>query len=95
MSHLIGSVEQGKLADLVLWRPGFFGAKPDMVMKGGIIAWAQIGDPNATIPTPQPVLSRPMFGSIGRPIRCGMRYLCERCFSGERQCSKLRPQKET
>ncbi len=68
MSHLIGSVEQGKLADLVLWRPGFFGAKPDMVMKGGIIAWAQIGDPNATIPTPQPVLSRPMFGSLGRAI---------------------------
>jgi urease alpha subunit len=68
MSHLIGSVEKGKLADLVLWRPGFFGAKPDMVIKGGIIAYAQIGDPNATIPTPQPVLNRPMFGSIGRAI---------------------------
>jgi urease subunit alpha len=68
MSHLIGSVEKGKLADLVLWRPGFFGARPDMVMKGGIIAWAQIGDANATIPTPQPVLSRPMFGSIGRAV---------------------------
>ncbi len=68
MSHLIGSVEKGKLADLVLWRPGFFGAKPDMVIKGGIIACAQIGDPNATIPTPQPVLNRPMFGSLGRTI---------------------------
>lgn len=68
MSHLIGSVEKGKLADLVLWRPGFFGAKPDLVMKGGVIAYAQIGDPNATIPTPQPVLNRPMFGSMGRAI---------------------------
>jgi len=68
MSHLIGSVEKGKLADLVLWRPAFFGAKPDMVIKGGVIAWAQIGDPNATIPTPQPVIGRPMFGAIGRAI---------------------------
>ncbi|MBX3088299.1 MAG: urease subunit alpha [Cryobacterium sp.] len=68
MSHLIGSVEKGKLADLVLWRPAFFGAKPDMVIKGGTIAWAQIGDPNATIPTPQPVIGRPMFGAIGRAI---------------------------
>jgi urease subunit alpha len=68
MSHLIGSVEKGKLADLVLWRPDFFGAKPNLVMKGGVIAYAQIGDPNATIPSPQPVLNRPMFGSIGRAI---------------------------
>jgi len=68
MSHLIGSVEKGKQADLVLWRPAFFGAKPDMVIKGGVIAWAQIGDPNATIPTPQPVIGRPMFGAIGRAI---------------------------
>lgn len=68
MSHVIGSVEKGKLADLVLWRPAFFGAKPDMVIKGGVIAWAQIGDPNATIPTPQPVIGRPMFGAIGRAI---------------------------
>lgn len=66
MSHLIGSVEKGKLADLVLWRPAFFGAKPEMVIKGGIIAWAQMGDPNASIPTPQPVYMRPMFGSFGR-----------------------------
>jgi urease subunit alpha len=68
MSHLIGSVEKGKLADLVLWRPDFFGAKPNLVMKGGVIAYAQIGDPNATIPSPQPVLNRPMFGSTGRAI---------------------------
>ncbi|MDX1953785.1 MAG: urease subunit alpha [Verrucomicrobiota bacterium] len=66
MGHLIGSVESGKLADLVLWKPAFFGAKPEMVIKGGIIAWAQMGDPNASIPTPQPVFMRPMFGSFGR-----------------------------
>jgi urease subunit alpha len=68
MSHLIGSVETGKLADLVLWRPAFFGAKPELVLKGGFIAWAQMGDPNASIPTPQPVLMRPMFGSFGRAV---------------------------
>jgi urease subunit alpha len=66
MSHLLGSVEAGKFADLVLWKPGFFGAKPEMVIKGGMIAYAQMGDPNASIPTPQPVFMRPMFGSLGR-----------------------------
>ena len=66
MSHLIGSIEAGKLADLVLWKPAFFGAKPEMVIKGGVIAWSQMGDPNASIPTPQPVYMRPMFGSFGR-----------------------------
>jgi urease subunit alpha len=65
VSHLIGSVEVGKLADLVLWKPAFFGAKPEMVIKGGIIAWAQMGDPNASILTPQPVFMRPMFGAFG------------------------------
>ena len=65
MGHLIGSVEVGKLADLVLWRPAMFGAKPEMVVKGGVIAWSQMGDANASIPTPQPVLMRPMFGSFG------------------------------
>jgi urease subunit alpha len=68
MSHLIGSVAKGKLADLVLWRPAMFGAKPEMVIKGGVIAWAQMGDPNASIPTPQPVLMRPMFGAFGRAV---------------------------
>jgi len=68
MSHLIGSVESGKLADLVLWKPAFFGAKPEMVIKGGVIAWAQMGDPNASIPTPQPVFMRPMFGAFGRAV---------------------------
>ena len=64
--HEVGSVEVGKLADLVLWRPAFFGAKPELVLKGGFIAWAQMGDANASIPTPQPVIMRPMFGAFGR-----------------------------
>jgi urease subunit alpha len=64
-AHLVGSVEVGKLADLVLWRPALFGAKPELVLKGGFIAWAQMGDPNASIPTPQPVSMRPMFGAFG------------------------------
>jgi urease subunit alpha len=68
MAHLIGSVEIGKLADLVLWKPALFGAKPEMVLKGGVIAWAQMGDPNASIPTPQPVFMRPMFGAFGRAM---------------------------
>ena len=68
MSSFIGSVEVGKLADLVLWKPGFFGVKPELVLKGGSIVWAQMGDPNASIPTPQPVYGRPMFGSFGSAI---------------------------
>eukprot|EP00929_Paragymnodinium_shiwhaense_P009702 TRINITY_DN113973_c0_g1_i1.p1 TRINITY_DN113973_c0_g1~~TRINITY_DN113973_c0_g1_i1.p1 ORF type:complete len:894 (-),score=264.16 TRINITY_DN113973_c0_g1_i1:163-2844(-) len=63
MSTHIGSIEAGKLADLVFWKPSMFGAKPEMVMKGGTLAWAQMGDPNASIPTPQPVRMRPMFGA--------------------------------
>jgi urease alpha subunit len=63
MSHLIGSVERGKLADLVLWRPAFFGVKPELVLKSGMIAYAAMGDPNASIPTPEPVLYRPMFAA--------------------------------
>ena len=63
LSGLVGSVEPGKLADLVLYEPRFFGVRPHLVIKGGMIAWAQIGDPNASIPTPQPVMSRPMFGA--------------------------------
>ena len=65
LSHEVGSVEPGKLADLVLWSPAFFGVKPDLVIKGGAIACAPMGDPNASIPTPQPVHYRPMFGSLG------------------------------
>jgi urease subunit alpha len=66
LSHEIGSVEVGKLADLVLWRPAFFGVRPELVIKGGFIAWAQMGDANASIPTPQPLIMRPMFGAMGR-----------------------------
>ncbi|MEO3754021.1 urease subunit alpha [Streptomyces sp. B6B3] len=65
LDHEIGSVAAGKLADLVLWDPAFFGVKPRLVIKGGQIAWAQMGDANASIPTPQPVLPRPMFGALG------------------------------
>jgi urease subunit alpha len=65
VAHEVGSVEVGKLADLVLWKPAFFGAKPELVIKGGFIAWAQMGDANASIPTPQPLVMRPMFGAYG------------------------------
>ncbi|RKT43714.1 urease subunit alpha [Thiocapsa rosea] len=65
IAHEVGSVEVGKLADLVLWRPAFFGAKPSLIIKGGLIAAAAMGDPNASIPTPQPVHYRPMFGAFG------------------------------
>ncbi len=63
LDHEIGSVEVGKLADLVLWEPAFFGVRPHAVIKGGMITWAAMGDANASIPTPQPVLPRPMFGA--------------------------------
>ena len=66
MAHEIGSVEVGKLADLVLWSPAFFGVKPNLIIKGGMIAMAKMGDPNASIPTPQPVHYRPMFGAYGK-----------------------------
>jgi urease subunit alpha len=68
IANYVGSVEVGKLADLCLWRPAFFGVKPEMVIKGGAIAWSQMGDANASIPTPQPVHMRPMFGSFGGAI---------------------------
>jgi urease subunit alpha len=68
VSHIIGSVEEGKLADLCLWKPAMFGVKPEIVIKGGAIAWAQMGDANASIPTPQPVHMRPMFGNYGGAI---------------------------
>ena len=62
----IGSIEPGKLADIVLWKPAFFGVKPEMIVKGGFISWSAMGDANASIPTPQPVMYRPMFGSFGK-----------------------------
>ena len=69
VSDHVGSVETGKLADLILWKPAFFGVKPELVLKGGFIAYAQMGDANASIPTPEPVLPRPMFGALGSAIQ--------------------------
>ena len=68
IAHAVGSIEPGKIADLVLWKPAFFGVKPSMILKGGMIAAAQMGDPNASIPTPQPVHTRLMFGAFGRAL---------------------------
>jgi urease subunit alpha len=68
VAHAIGSIEPGRIADLVLWKPSMFGVKPEMIVKGGFIAWSVMGDANASIPTPQPVLYRPMFGSFGGAI---------------------------
>ena len=83
VSKHIGSVEKGKLADLVLWTPAFFGVKPDLVIKGGAIAAALMGDPNASIPTPQPIHTRPMFGAYGR-ARTGtsLTFVAEAAASG-------------
>jgi urease alpha subunit len=78
VAHEVGSIEPGKLADLVLWKPAFFGVKPELVVKGGFIAWSAMGDANASIPTPQPVLYRPMFGAFGYaqapPRACRFKY---------------------
>jgi urease subunit alpha len=72
----IGSVQPGKLADLVLWEPAFFAVRPHVVLKSGVIAWAAMGDANASIPTPQPQLMRPMFGSFGAlPARLGLHFV--------------------
>jgi urease subunit alpha len=71
LAHEVGSVETGKWADLVLWKPAFFGIRPELVLKGGIIAQAQMGDPNASIPTPQPYYSRPMFAALGSAVGMG------------------------
>ena len=76
LDHEVGSVEPGKLADLVLWSPAFFGVRPSVVLKAGVIAWGQMGDANASIPTPQPVLPRPMFGAFGSlPARLGRTFV--------------------
>lgn len=69
VAHEVGSIEVGKLADLVLWKPAFFGTKPSLIVKGGMIAGAPMGDPNASIPTPQPVHYRPMFGALGQAVQ--------------------------
>jgi len=75
LSHEVGSIEPGKLADLVLWRPAFFGAKPSLILKGGAIAAAAMGDPNASIPTPQPVHYRPMFGAYGKALTTSVTFV--------------------
>jgi len=80
VSHVVGSLEVGKLADLVLWRPAFFGVKPSMVLKGGMIACAQMGDPNASIPTPQPVYTRPMFGAFGGGLKKSLTFVSQAAF---------------
>ncbi|GAB1817011.1 urease subunit alpha [Herbidospora sp. RD11066] len=80
----VGSVEVGKLADLVLWSPAFFGVKPDLVVKGGMIAYAQMGDANASIPTPQPVLPRPMFGAFGAaPAATSVHFVAPLALEGD------------
>ncbi len=77
----VGSIEKGKLADIVLWEPAFFGAKPAMIIKGGFIAYAQMGDANASIPTPQPYMMRPMFGAFGRaPFNTSLTFLSKAAF---------------
>ncbi|MGM0874119.1 MAG: urease subunit alpha [Bacillota bacterium] len=81
ISDYVGSIEVGKMADFVLWDPGFFGAKPELVVKGGMIAWSVMGDPNASIPTPQPALYRPMFASFGKAkYSTSMTFLSKAAF---------------
>jgi urease subunit alpha len=77
ISHVVGSIEPGKLADLVLWRPAFFGVKPSLILKSGMIAAAAMGDPNASIPTPQPVHYRPMFGAFGGALRTSVTFVSQ------------------
>ena len=80
----VGSVEAGKLADLVLWEPAFFGVRPQLVIKGGAIAWAAMGDANASIPTPQPILPRPMFGAYGAvPAKTSLAFVAEAAIADD------------
>src|SRR5438477_696271 len=105
ISHEVGSIQVGKMADLVLWKPAFFGVKPDLVIKGGFIAGAMMGDGNASIPTPQPVVSRPMFGAHGAALAaCSLHFVSQagidsgalrgltRPCSAVRSCRQLRKQ---
>jgi urease subunit alpha len=84
IAHLVGSLEPGKVADLVLWPTNTFGVKPKYVIKGGFINWALMGDPNASIPTPEPVLMRPMFGGDGRAVaRTSMTFVSQAAMDGQ------------
>ncbi len=80
ISHVVGSIETGKIADLVLWKPAFFGVKPSMILKSGMIAAAQMGDPNASIPTPQPVHYRMMFGAYGGGLKTSFTFLSQAAY---------------
>ena len=80
IAHAVGSLEPGKIADIVLWRPGFFGVKPSMVLKGGMIAASLMGDPNASIPTPQPVHYRPMFGAFGGGLKKSFTFVSQAAY---------------
>src|SRR5450631_3118372 len=77
IAHVVGSIEVGKLADLVLWKPAFFGVKPSLIVKGGMIVAAAMGDPNASIPTPQPVHYRPMFGAFGKALQTSVTFVSQ------------------
>jgi len=80
VAHVVGSIETDKIADIVLWRPAFFGVKPSMILKGGMIAASLMGDPNASIPTPQPVHYRPMFGAFGGGLRKSFTFVSQAAF---------------
>ena len=83
ISHVVGSLEVGKIADIVLWKPAFFGVKPSMIVKGGMIAAAQMGDPNASIPTPQPVHYRMMFGAFGGGLKKSFTFVSQAAFDAD------------
>lgn len=83
ISHAVGSLEPGRIADIVLWRPAFFGVKPSMVLKGGMIAASLMGDPNASIPTPQPVHYRPMFGAFGGGLKKSFTFVSQAAFDAD------------
>ncbi len=92
LSHEVGSIEAGKLADLVFWKPAFFGVKPSLILKGGMIAAAAMGDPNASIPTPQPVHYRPMFGAFGKALRTSVIFVSKLSLKN-RELEKLKLEK--
>lgn len=101
MGDVVGSIEVGKLADIVLWKPNYFGVKPDLIVKGGNIAWSEMGDANASIPTPQPVYMRPMFAATGLAASSSsIAFVSRRCYDQEIYSSyhlnkKVRPVKGT
>jgi urease subunit alpha len=95
IANHVGSIEPGKLADIVLWKPAFFGVKPELIVKGGFISWSAMGDANASIPTPQPVLYRPMFGSFGKATAATSLAFLSRAALEEDIASKIGLQKTT